>query len=62
MSHIAAVIPEFRASEISGTQGPTTYAAILAPGSRLSALTRSGRMTAMAHWWQLRARGKYHDQ
>jgi hypothetical protein len=36
------VIPEFRVSEISGTQDRETIV-LLAPGSRLSALSRSGR-------------------
>ena len=36
------VIPEFRGSEISGTQGKKRPA-LKAPGSRLSALSRSGR-------------------
>ena len=36
------VIPEFRVSEISGTQGQER-ASLVAPGSRLSALPRSGR-------------------
>ena len=36
------VIPEFRGSEISGTRGKTRPA-LKAPGSRLSALPRSGR-------------------
>jgi hypothetical protein len=31
-----AVIPEFRASEISGTQVPRTDTELAAPGSRLS--------------------------
>ena len=36
------VIPEFRVSEISGTQGRRTIV-LLAPGSRLSARARFGR-------------------
>ena len=38
----APVIPEFRAGEISGTQGQERRSPV-APGSRLSALARSGR-------------------
>jgi hypothetical protein len=37
------VIPEFRVSEISGTQSDRTRVLFVAPGSRLCALARSGR-------------------
>jgi hypothetical protein len=38
-----AVIPEFRVSEISGTQERQYRAVFFVPGSRLSAQSRSGR-------------------
>lgn len=45
-----AVIPEFRASEISGTQGVQSVSLLMAPGSRLSALARSGRDDKTRNW------------